>query len=434
MYEKDVINAVAFFKSEFAYKRLFVKFRKKYESLGRIGGNVSIESFPDEELEVIGGFFGLPTDLLRAKKSISIIKFEAQLQETRFENVGLKDLLDAYFGEVIISKKQLQAERNARYKALLDELTLQYPVLRFWLEFLSEKPAEGRWIVRMAMDNQSQFVTLVGWLAEAMELLPSSAERLPMFSQRVAQDPHAFDLHTELGKLLIHALTVRTHQGEREINLTVPKSTEAVNELLQQSNIYRDDLLNFVTCAGFYAETAQGVHPIWLEAVRYQTVQNVPLRELVKLKRVYPAYGKNVWVVENSGVCSTLLDYEAGIPIISTNGQFKLAALLLLDLLAAEGCTLHYAGDFDPEGLGMAQRLMDRYPDHVKIWHMDLANYRKTLPVKELSRDQIEKLNSIENHELLKVAEEMRRIGKAGYQEALVEEMLADLRKGIAAE
>lgn len=427
MREQAVKKAVRFFKSEPAYKRLFVKFRKKYESLGRIGGNVSVESFTDGELEVIGGFFGMPGDVLRAKRSISIGKFEAQLQETRFGEIGLKELLNAYFGEIIVSKKQVQAERSAIYEALLDELSGQYPVLDFWLGFLRGKPVEGRWIVRMAMDNQDQFIALVGWLAGAMESLPTDAERLPMFSQRITNDPHAFDLHTDLGKLLLHVLAVNLHRDEGV--LVIPKSTGAVNELLQQFNIFRDDLLNFVTCAGFYGETEEGMHPVWRESVNHHTVQNVPLRELVALKRVYPANGKDVWIVENSGVCSALLDYEAGIPIVSTNGQFKLAALMLLDLLVAEGCMLHYAGDFDPEGLGMAQRLINRYPDNVELWHMGLTDYRKTSPVKMLSNEQIEKLNRIDDDDLLQVADEMRRIRKAGYQEALVEAMVADLRK-----
>ncbi|WP_404456423.1 DUF2399 domain-containing protein [Virgibacillus necropolis] len=136
-------------------------------------------------------------------------------------------------------------------------------------------------------------------------------------------------------------------------------------------------------------------------------------------------HGNDVWIVENSGVCSKLLDYEPGAPIISTNGQFKLAALLLI----AEGCPLHYASDFDPEGLGMAQRLLDRYPEHVQLWRMGLEDYSKTSPLKELSNEQVEKLKSTRDSELLEVAEDMRRLRKAGYQEALVELMVVDLRE-----
>ncbi|WP_106496596.1 TIGR02679 family protein [Lentibacillus sp. Marseille-P4043] len=418
----DIQQATAFFKSEKAYQSLFEQFRKKYESLGRIGGTIPVRLFSRNELEVIGRFFGMSADKLEAKKSISVVAFEQQLQDTRFQGVSLKQLLDTYFGEVVISKKQLKQNKEEKLHTLLCSLKEKYPVMTFWLDHLSGSPVEGRWILRIAEDDPHQFSQLIGVLATALDSLPATAERLPMFSQRITADPHAFDLHTDLGKMLLHVLAIKMN-GE----ISVPSSTEAVNELLKNYHIYRDDLLNFVTCAGFYAETRGAVHPVWQAAVDYHTVQNIPLRELTSVDRVYPAKGSDVWIVENSGVCSTLLDYKPDMTIICTNGQFKLAALMLMDLLVEEGCTLHYAGDFDPEGLGMAQRLLDRYPNHAKLWRMNLAAYQKTAPVKELTAERLEKLHGITNDELSLVADEMRILGKAGYQEALVELMVEDV-------
>src|SRR5699024_11253917 len=89
-----------------------------------------------------------------------------------------------------------------------------------------------------------------------------------------------------------------------------PTSIEGINELLEHYYIYRDDLLNFVTCANLVAETADGVHPVWEAAAKEQTVQIVPLRELVSLASAYSVEGKTVWMVENSGVGSTWIDHE----------------------------------------------------------------------------------------------------------------------------
>ncbi|MGY0692114.1 TIGR02679 family protein [Virgibacillus sp. FSP13] len=421
----NIQQATAFFKNEKAYQSLFKQFRKKYESLGRIGGTIPVRLFSRNELEIIGRFFGVSVDKLKAKKSISVVAFEQQLQNTRFQGVSLKQLLDAYFGETLISKKQLKQNTEEKLHTLLCNLKGEYPVMSFWLDNLLSAPVEGRWILRIAEDDPRQFSQLVDVLAAALDSLPTTAERLPMFSQRITANPHAFDLHTDLGKMLLHVLAIKKNE-----EIGVPSSTEAVNELLKNYHIYRDDLLNFVTCAGFYAETGNGsIHPVWQAAVNSHTVQNVPLRELASLSRVYPEKGNDVWIVENSGVCSTLLDYEPDMTIICTNGQFKLAALMLMDLLAKEGCTLHYAGDFDPEGLGMAQRLLDRYPNSSKLWRMDVAAYQKTAPVKELGAERLEKLNGITDDDLSLVADEMRSLRKAGYQEALVELMVEDIRK-----
>lgn len=50
-------EAAAFFRSERAFHRLFVEMKRKYESLGRVGGTVSLQSFSDEEREAIAAFF-----------------------------------------------------------------------------------------------------------------------------------------------------------------------------------------------------------------------------------------------------------------------------------------------------------------------------------------------------------------------------------------
>ncbi|MFD0954277.1 DUF2399 domain-containing protein [Virgibacillus natechei] len=104
---------------------------------------------------------------------------------------------------------------------------------------------------------------------------------------------------------------------------------------------------------------------------------------------------------------------------------------MLMDLLTEEGCTLHYAGDFDPEGLGMAQRLLARYPDNVKLWRMDLKSYQQSEPVKQLDQKRLVKLSGIVQEDLRMVADAMERHGKAGYQEALVDVMMQDVREKI---
>jgi len=114
-------------------------------------------------------------------------------------------------------------------------------------------------------------------------------------------------------------------------------------------------------------------------------------------------------------------------PLVCTHGQFKLAAYRLLDMLVASGCQLKYAGDFDPEGLQMAARLKERYNDKLDYWCMDLESYVASEPSVELAKERLVKLTRVTDVELQDVVEEMRRRGKAGYQEALMEKMIKNL-------
>ncbi|MDY0405020.1 TIGR02679 domain-containing protein [Virgibacillus sp. 179-BFC.A HS] len=249
-----VREALAYFKSERVYQQLFWQMRKKYESIGRIGGTVSTKLFSMEELRVISAFFGMPVEKLAAKSSISIKAFEQQLQATRFDGISLKELLEAYFGEELISKKQIKLNRQAEIQEFINELKEKHTILKFWFDYLAKRNADSRWILRLAETDKKVFEDWTCKLALAISALPVVAERLPMFAQRITADPHAFDLNENLGKLLLHVLAVHSSKME-DGAIVMPTSTEDVNELLQEYHIYRDDLLNFVTCAGFWPRT-----------------------------------------------------------------------------------------------------------------------------------------------------------------------------------
>ena len=65
---------------------------------------------------------------------------------------------------------------------------------------------------------------------------------------------------------------------------------EDLNELLELLRLMRDDLWSFVTCRGLLAETEQGVHPLWLAAVETGSVLNVPIKQLVNVKKIVSCY------------------------------------------------------------------------------------------------------------------------------------------------
>jgi len=423
--ERMINEAIDYFSNNDTYHRLFSLFRNKYESLGRIGGTIKLDAFSDEDLKTIACFFGLMATDLKQKGKISLEGFEKQLQSTKFAGVSLKQLLEAYFNEPLISKRERKQLKEQKQEQFFNQLERDFPRLGGWLLHLRKKTPDTYWIFRLIENDPNNFLTMIKQLENALTHLPSSFERLPMFSQRITRNPHAFDLNTNLGKLLIHLLTVDHHKSDP---IVVPADSEGINDLLLKYNILRDDITNDVTCVNLLAETKDGLHPMWEAASRMHSVMNTPLRELIALTRVYPARReKIVWIVENSGVYSSMIDYLPDTPLICTHGQFKLAALMLIDLLVEEGCTLYYAGDLDPEGISMAERLLQRHPNHVRPWKMDVAAYRKSEADIELSNERLKKLDSITSAELAPIAEELRKRKKAGYQEALVGEMVDEL-------
>ncbi|TCI34099.1 TIGR02679 family protein [Exiguobacterium sp. SH4S7] len=418
-----VEEAVHYFKASTGFSRLFEQFRKKYASLGKVGGSVSIQSFKDDELYAIARFFGDDVASIQLKKTLTLRAFEKKLQTTKFEGVTLFELLEAYFGESLVTKQealvQIEGQRAERFR----ELALTYPQLGYWFTHIEQKSADTHWINRML--GTDQFDLYCRQLTQALDGVPLDYERLPVFGQRIVGNPHAFDRTNDLGRLLIHALHVKRGQGGPP-----PSDTERVNELLLEYKLLRDDITNYVSCANLAADSKGVEHAMWQGARATHSVLNVPMRELLNVDRIYPSHGKTVWIVENSGVFSSLLDDVPNAPFVCTHGQFKLAAYRLLDALVSSGCQLKYAGDFDPEGLQMAARLKERYNDKLDYWCMDLENYVASEPSVEMSAERLVKLERVTDAELQDVVEEMKRRGRAGYQEALMETMAIHLKMG----
>lgn len=101
------------------------------------------------------------------------------------------------------------------------------------------------------------------------------------------------------------------------------------------------------------------------------------------------------------------------------NGQPRLAGLLVLDLLAEAGTVIHYAGDLDPEGLLIAQKLSQYYKGAFYYWHMTEEDYHMCRSKEALSERRIGMLQKITDPQLLPVARAIAEYGMAGYQEKI---------------
>jgi uncharacterized protein (TIGR02679 family) len=106
-----------------------------------------------------------------------------------------------------------------------------------------------------------------------------------------------------------------------------------------------------------------------------------------------------------------------------------LATLLLLDLLVESGAHLYYSGDFDPEGLKMADRLAGRYGENLSLWHFTREDYFASMPSVSLSEERLAKLQSVSSPKLQPVKQEIERCKKAGYQEAILPVFRKDIEK-----
>ena len=197
----------------------------------------------------------------------------------------------------------------------------------------------------------------------------------------------------------------------------------ALDSLYYENRILCDSISRLVTQVGLVLDVEAGEHPAYRLLRQRRELHTLSLASLSRLSRA------RAYIVENEMVLAQLCDqaFQFHSPLICTSGQPSVAALRLLDLLAAGGTKLFYSGDFDGKGLAIAAQLCARYPVLLRPWHMETEDYdlcRSDVLLGEASRTL---LQGCVGTVLEPSAKAVRKYDCAGYQELLIPRLEADL-------
>lgn len=414
----------AYFRSHSAYHRILKLLLQKYRGFGRPAGTICLSDATPEECDAARALFGRPfSSPLRIKTA----DFEAALQNTPYQGVVLKEVLECYFGTRIRTKHELSDEMDACILRLLEQVkaSVHSSVCHRWLDDLAGRGGEGYQLIRKAVSNGTEAVQNALLYAcrgaDYLEEHPAARIRLAVLSAHATSDPHTLDSNTLCGKLFLHFLSAQAGG-------VFPSGAEDRAALYYNSGILCDSISSSVTQVGVRLFSDTGEHPAYLAFRLGNEAGTLTLTNMSGINEASSPSGR-AYLVENQMVFSQLCDQAASFhsPLICTSGQPTVAAVRLLDMLAASGTELYYAGDFDGKGLTIALQLLRRYPDHLHLWHMGEADYIKCRSDREMSKDSLALLQNCTSTILAPVAEAVRRSGRAGYQELLLHDLLADL-------
>ena len=413
----------AFFREHSGYQRILSALRQKYQRYGRSAGTVCLPDASEEECQaaraILGRYFLPPLKFRTAE-------FENELRHT-YPDVSLKEILELYFGSEIRTKNDLRQARDRRLSDLLTQAAQAARGVgsRRWLDALAERRDCGyTMLCREAAADGERAAYALRHACRGMDLLESNTSgpiRLAVLSAQAAADPHALDSGTLCGKLFLHLLAFCS---DREY----PDSAELRNELYYAHGILCDSISSTVSQVGLVLETDDGEHPGFAQFRLRNEIGTLTLASLSTLTGARSPVGR-AYLVENEMVFTQLCD-RAGqfhAPLICTSGQPSVAALRLLDLLAATGTELFYSGDLDGKGLSIAVLLDARYPGLLTPWHMAPEDYARCQSGVRLSEASIALLSKCTGTPLEAVAKSAEHQGCAGYQELLLPWLEADL-------
>lgn len=145
-------------------------------------------------------------------------------------------------------------------------------------------------------------------------------------------------------------------------------------------------------------------------------------------------YPQKIFIFENPSVffeiCQYILKENRNIGVICSNGQINQCTYLLLDKLAKSRCFFYYAGDFDPEGLLIADKLKQRYQDSLSLIGYEIKLFDQIIySSKQVSTRRYQMLKQLQDKKLQQIAERIKETNSFAYQEGLIKEYKEIIRK-----
>jgi uncharacterized protein (TIGR02679 family) len=419
-------ECLKYFKSNKGYKRLFEKIREKYRMLGYLGGSIKLDNLTPEEQDALSGFF--KRDFYNKKSAtIKIENFLKALENTRFSGVDFEGVLMEYFDEKIISKKEEQNRLEREKEKFFSEILSCFSGTKAkeWLEYVLDKKENAYKLIIQKYERDKlglkNSLLLTGEALNRLSFDINNTERLAIFSSNISKNPHTFDFDRDEGKLLLYGISYFLKEE-------YPENAQKRAELLYRAGIIDDEVSNYTIVSGLLAYKDGKLHEGWEGFYKNSEPMQLSLYNLSKIDKII-APKRVVYIFENPTVFSEILERTKGkkIALICTYGQIKLASLILLDKLMDNVYKIYYSGDFDPEGLLIADKLIQRYGDKITLWRYGIDDYKTIISNKKISPQRLKKLSNLKTKELIALAEEIQKTGLAAYQELLIEKYLNDI-------
>lgn len=419
-HEETVKGCIQFFKTEKGFLRVLKAMKKKYESLGSIGGTVKIENITDEEKEALSGLFSKDYSSNKSV-TVSLKKFEEALNNTKYSGISLLDVLEGCFGEIITKKKHMAHQKRQwvlYYEKLIS--TVNNESLKLWLDNQHKYNTQGcKWLKRKYKENAGLLacqIKLLDKITSSLPYLKGNIEHLSIFAASITGNPHGLDEDKDLHRLLIYYL-INCFDSANILN-----SEEKIG-LLYKVGLIHDSVSNFTACYGLKGYINGKLHDGWEGFYKACEPVNITLWNIGHVDKI-AARNNTVFLVENPSVFSSITKKVKNISIICTNGQLRYSTYLILDKLAKEDTSMWYSGDFDPEGLLIADRLVKRYGNKLILWGYSEANYLKSMSDIKLTDSRLKQLDNIYSEKLCKIAQIIKTERKAGYQELIIDELI----------
>lgn len=417
-------------KNEAGFKRIMEHLLDKYESYGEHRGKIVLHDASTMECEALNSFVSPKNFFKPPELSLKVSDFERAISESPYPNATLKAVLEAYFNKPIVTS----SERNQRSRSLYEKFVchisekFEGTYCDEWLKVMFDSKQYGySSVLNEYKDDVSSAEALLSNVCCAVNARSDcnfELIQLAVLGADITGDSHWFDSDRTGGRLFLNAITFFFHEAEGYM----PDNRQMLYDFF---GIETNGISGTATVFSIsFFDGSDNPHPGFEEFNRRRepvTISEINLRKIQYARSA----NKIVYAVENPSVFAVLTEYipKESCGLICTFGQIRTVVARLIELLIAGDCVIYYAGDFDPEGLQIADKLMATHENGSVIpWRMSMQDYMELQKNKEIISDRrLSILNTIQTPCLKKTAEAILNEKHAAYQELLIKHMINDV-------
>lgn len=423
MIEENLEQAISYFRKHAVYNKLFAIMREKYTIRGQLCGAFILHDLTTEEKEILSGFLGM--DL--GKETVVKIPFSTlkkALKKSRFHDLSWEEILIDYDKKPLVSNQEERLHKKEAQDIVKEKcLALcRKEDVKIWLSGILYEKKNGYRVIEKQLETDAKALTdLLKNVIFALEHLPvdeGKKQTLPVYAAKMTGNPHYFDEGRAACRFLLSYGEWRFGQAQDKVS-----GIEQRESILYRMGILKDDLSNICLVYGVRGIKADGaVHEGLQGFCKEKQALQITLNTLSALSHLEAAENgrRIVYIIENPAVFSYLTEKYPQETFLCTTGQLKLASYVAIDLFAQD-YSFYYAGDFDPEGLQIAQGLKTRYGERLFFWNYNKKYYEQAVSELLLDTSRLKKLDKIEAAGLGEIKECLLTYKKAAYQEKMLE-------------
>ncbi|MDE5539727.1 MAG: DUF2399 domain-containing protein, partial [Bacilli bacterium] len=391
---------IEYFRVKKGFARFIICLKEKYESLGKFTGTIKLSNITKEEKIDLEKFFGETFEEGTTIK-IPLSKFDKVISRSRFTDFDYCTLVTSYLGiKKLHTKKDVIKAKKKSYLSFLED-TLQcfenHDLALFLSEILTNQNAISRIIKRKYHGDSNALSDLLKKIDILISNIPKYPTSLPLYAS-LTGNPHFLDFNTSTSNLFFHILSGLKHE-------LMPITNHDKQTMLESINVYNDTLSNFVITYNLKNDQE-------LESFSKYGPINLNIDNINHLHNV-TGINNQIFIFENPSILNYFKTRD--ISIIITSGIPNLAFYSLLERID-KNVMLYYNGDFDPEGLLIASKIKELFPN-VELFCYSIEDYNATKASECFNDGRLKKLEHLNSSNLETIKNLLEQNKKAGYQE-----------------